>query len=194
MKSRVLVFLATTLTAALALAGNPAPGGRLQDLSITDRGELVLNGGDVDFRPWQYPQAPGKVHVLQYMAATRSASEVNKPFTDRMKTELPQNGEILSSTILNLDEAMWGTAGLVVNELKSNKKAFPRAVLVVDEEGAGLRRWQLQEDSSAIIVTDPQGVVRFFKQGAMSEDEIDSTLAMIRQYIAEATSAAAAGQ
>jgi predicted transcriptional regulator len=80
---------------------------------------------------------------------------------------------------------MWGTAGFVVNELKSNKKEFPNAILVADEDGLGLSKWQLEKENSAVIVTDPQGVVRYFKQGAMSAAEIESTLALVLQYIDE---------
>ncbi|MDH4040847.1 MAG: YtfJ family protein [Gammaproteobacteria bacterium] len=182
MKLPILVLLAC-LTAPLALGADVPVGGRLPDLSIAERGELVISGDDVDYRTWSYPQQPGKVHVLQYLAATRAASNINKPFTDRMKTDLPK-GSFLSTTILNLDEAVWGTAGLVVSELKSNKRDFPNAVLVADEDGAGLQQWQLEKESSAIIVTDPAGVVRYFKQGPMSAAEIDSTLELVRQYIA----------
>ena len=87
------------------------------------------------------------------------------PFTDRMKTDLPQ-GAFLSTTILNLDEAMWGTSGLVVSELKSNKKEFPNAVLVADADGVGRKQWQLEEENSAVIVTDPQGVVHTVQANA----------------------------
>jgi YtfJ family uncharacterized protein len=193
MYARLFTGLIAGLATTLALAGQPQPGSRLDDLTISDRGELVLSGGDVGYQSWNYPQAPGKVHVLQYMAATRSASEINKPFRERMKTELPQGGEFLSSTILNLDEAIWGTSGLVVSELKSNKQTFPLAVIVADEEGVGRRQWDLQEDSAAVMVIDPQGVVQFFKQGAMTPAEIDSTLALIRNYIV-AEGSASAGQ
>jgi YtfJ family uncharacterized protein len=186
---RTIVLLAS-LAAPLAQASGVVPGNRLPDLGIAEKGELVLNGDEVGYRAWDYPQQPGKVHVLQYMAATRSASNINMPFTDRVKTDLPQ-GAFLSTTILNLDEAMWGTAGLVVSELKSNKKEFPNAVLVADEDGIGLKTWQLEKDSSAVIVTDPQGVVRYFKQGAMSAAEIESTLALVLQYLGESGAAAA---
>jgi YtfJ family uncharacterized protein len=178
-----LLFILASLLATCTLAADLPAGSRLPDLSVADKGELVLNGSDVGYQAWSYPQHPGKVHVVQYMAATRSASEINKPFTDQMKTALPQNGEVLSTTILNLDEAMWGTAGLVVSELESNKVEFPRAVLVADADGVGLKQWSLEKDSSAVIVTDAAGVVRFFKQGAMSAAEVASTLALIRQYI-----------
>ena len=178
---RTLVFLASMLT-PLAQASEIIPGNRLPDLDIAEKGELVLSGDEVGYRAWTYPQQPGKVHVLQYMAATRSASNINMPFTDKLKTDIPQ-GAFLSTTILNLDEAMWGTSALVVSELKSNKKEFPNAVLVADEDGVGLSKWQLESENSAVIVTDPQGVVRYFKQGAMSAAEIESTVALVLQYI-----------
>jgi YtfJ family uncharacterized protein len=185
---RTFILLASLLT-TLAHANDINPGSRLPDLGIAEKGELVLSGDEVGYRAWTYPQQPGKVHVLQYMAATRSASNINMPFTDRMKTDLPQ-GAFLSTTILNLDEAMWGTSGFVVSELESNKKEFPNAVLVADEDGVGLSKWQLEKENSAVIVTDPQGVVRYFKQGAMSEEEIESTLALVLQYIGESGGAA----
>ena len=192
MQLRNLVLLAC-LMAPTAFGGDVPVGGRLPDLSIAERGELVLSGEDVGYRTWTYPQQPGKVHVLQYMAATRAASNINQAFTDRMKTDLPK-GSFLSTTILNLDEALWGTGGLVASELKSNKKQFPGAVLVADEKGTGLSQWQLEKESSAIVITDPTGVVRYFKQGAMSDTEIESALELVRQYIASgALPLAAAG-
>ena len=188
MLKKMLVLIAA-LSTPFAMAGDVPAGGRLPDLSISERGELVLQGDEVGYQAWSYPQQPGKVHVVQYMAATRAASKINEPFTDRMKTDLPQ-GAFLSTTILNLDEAMWGTGGLVVSELKSNKQQFPNAILVADADGVGLKQWQLEKENSAVIVTDPAGVVRFFKQGAMSDAEIESTLQLVRQYIAEVPAAA----
>ena len=100
-----------------------------------------------------------------------------------MQTGLPQDNAFLSTTILNLDEAMWGTSGMVLSKLQSSKAEFPLATMVADEKGVGLSEWQLEEGNSAVIVTDATGVVRYFKQGEMSEAEIDSALVLIRQYI-----------
>ena len=178
---RTLVLLAT-LAALPAAWADFKVGDRLPDLSIADRGELVLQGDDFDYRSWSYPQRPGKVHVLQYMAATTGASELNDPFIDRIKTDFP-DGTLLSTTVLNMDEAMWGTGGFVISQLESNKKRYPQAVLVADEKGVGLSTWKLQEDSAAIVVTDSQGAVLFFKQGAMSPAEVDSTIELIKQQL-----------
>lgn len=181
--SRTILCLITALLALPALAAGFRAGDRLPDLSIDDRGELVSSGGDFDYQPWRYPQQPGKVHVLQYMAATKSASELNDPFMARIKADFPA-GSLLSTTILNLDDALWGTSGFVTGELKSNKKQFPLAVLVADEDGVGRQRWQLESDSAAIVVTDREGTVLFFKQGAMSASEVEETVQLIRQQLA----------
>lgn len=186
MKLQNLILVAALATFPMIATGFDA-GERLPDLSIADRGELVTKGDDFGFDPWQYPQQPGKVHVLQYMAATTGASELNDPFIDRIKADFP-DGTLLSTTVLNLDDALWGTSGFVISELEKNKKQYPLAVLVADEDGVGRKRWQLDEDSAAIIVTDPNGTVLFFKQGAMSSTEVESTIALIKQQLAAPSS------
>ena len=179
-------LLALPLLGAMFFAGASAAsvevGGRLPDLSIDDKGELILHGDEVDYRAWSYPQQPGKVHIVQYMAATKSAGDMNKAFRDRFDTDLPKNS-FRTTTILNLDDALWGTGGFVIGELKSNKREFPEAVMVVDEEGAGVKQWQLQNDTAAVVVLDPQGTVRYVKQGKMSAAEIESTLELILAVI-----------
>jgi uncharacterized protein len=168
----------------LAAAASVAVGERLPDLSIDEKGELIMQGDDVDYRPWSYPQQPGKVHIVQYMAATKSAGDMNKAFRDRFDTDLPKN-TFRTTTILNLDDAIWGTGGFVVSQLKSNKLKYPQAVMVLDKDGAGITRWQLQNDSSAVVVVDQQGIIRYIKQGKMSGEEIESTLQLILGYIGQ---------
>lgn len=179
-------FLVTTLPGKPALAGaaSVAVGERLPDLSIDEEGELILQGDDVSYRPWSYPQQPGKVHIVQYMAATKSAGDMNKPFRDRFDTDLPKN-TFRTTTILNLDDAIWGTGGFVVSQLKSNKLKYPQAVMVLDKDGAGITQWELQNDNAAVVVVDQQGIVRYIKQGKMSDQEIESTLQLILGYIGQ---------
>jgi YtfJ family uncharacterized protein len=165
-----------------ASASNPEVGTQLPDLSIKDRGELLLQDDEVSYRPWSYPQQTGKVHIVQYMAATKTAGDLHKPFRDRLDTDLPANS-FETTTILNMDEAIWGTGGFVVNQLKSNKQKYPKAVMVLDEEGLGVKRWALNDESAALIIVDQQGTVRYVKQGQMSAAEVDSTLQLILGFV-----------
>lgn len=182
MRLRVLLFSLTILMPLPALA-EIATGGRVPDLSINDKGQLGLSDDKVVYSSWSYDQKPGKVQVVQYMAATRSASAMNKPFREKMRASLPLDGSFESISIVNLDEAMFGTSGMVISELKSSKTEFPYAVMVVDENGLGLATWELEKKSSAVIVTNEDGEVLYFKQGALSDDEIDSTIKLISDAI-----------
>lgn len=177
-----LSVLSSQVFSNTLVTGEPAP-----DLSIDERGELVLDGDDVAYRPWQYQQPEGIIHVVNYMAATRSASKLNRPFTDRLQSAL-EKGTFHVTTILNLDDAMWGTTGFVVSEVKANKRKHPTATLVLDENAVGLSAWQLENDNSAIVVFDHSGKVRYIKQGAMSEQEIQQTVKMIQQFIENSAS------
>ena len=179
---RLHAFFVMILLALPGWSSTPTIGETLADLAISDRGEMMLKDDKISYQEWSYPQQPGKVHIVQYMAATMAASELNKPFTDRMKTDL-EHGAFFSTTILNLDDAMWGTTGFVVSEVKSNKREHPAATLILDEDGIGREAWQLEKDSSAVIVVDQQGIVRFAKQGPMTEQEVESTLELIRSYM-----------
>jgi YtfJ family uncharacterized protein len=156
-------------------------GEPLPELSIDDRGELVLLGEDkISYRSWQFSAHPDKVHVLQYLAGTKKARSQTQAFTDRLEEMLPK-GSYQFTTVINLDDALWGTGGFVVGEVKSSKRKYPNSTMVLDEEGTGVQAWQLQEKSSAIVVIDTSGTVLYVKQGTMSEDEIEATVELIRQ-------------
>jgi YtfJ family uncharacterized protein len=142
-----------------------------------------MEGDDFIFAPWTLPASLGKVHVLQYMAGRASARSQTRPFTDRLEA-LPDNSFHVT-TVVNLDDALWGTSGFVVGELKSNKRKYPDSTIVLDEKGSGLSRWGLQPKGATVVVLDPGGSVLYFKEGAMSDPEIENTLEMIRQYITQ---------
>jgi YtfJ family uncharacterized protein len=168
-----------------AWSSNIQVGQPLPKLSIAEHGELILLGEkDISYQAWRSPEQPDKVHVLQYIAGTRSARAQTRPFTDRLEESLPK-GSYQFTTVINLDDALWGTGGFVMGEVKSSKRKYPDSTIVLDEEGTGLQAWQLQKKSSAIVVIDTSGTVLYLKQGAMSEDEIETTVELIRQQIAE---------
>jgi len=174
-----LFFISLPAAANTLLSGQPLP-----PLAIAERGELLLEADEFSFSPWQTPQATGKVQVLQYLAARTSARDQSKPFTDRLEDEVPY-GNYHMTTIINLDDAIWGTSGFVLGELKSSKRKYPLSTIVLDEEGLGLRTWQLQDGGANILIIDPQGRLSYVKHGVMSEQEIETALELIKAQIAE---------
>ncbi|MCX2981520.1 YtfJ family protein [Halieaceae bacterium IMCC14734] len=177
MKTITLIGL-LWMTAASSFAGGILVGQPLPQLKISERGELLLDDDDVSYSAWQSPQQPGKAHVLQYMAGTAGASKLNEPFTERLKVSADL--DIMVTTVINLDDATWGTSGFVVSEVKKNKRLFPMSQLVLDDDGHGREVWSLPRKSSAIVITDAAGIVLYVKEGAMDESEIERALELLR--------------
>lgn len=165
-----------------ALAAAPAVDAPLPPLEIDDRGELVMQGDDFDFRPWSSGNNPGVVHVIQYFGAKMSHKDLFSPVTDSIQ-ETFAPGSVHVTTVLNMDAALWGTGGFVMSELKKNKKAHPTATMVIDEEGAGVETWELGKGGTGLIVLDSQGVVKFFSPDPLNDEELASTIELIRSNI-----------
>lgn len=172
------ILCLNNLAQATITSGAPLPS-----LSIENKGELVLQGDTVTYQHWSTAALTGKVQVLQYMAGRMAASKLNEPFTDQLKTRGFPLDKYHVTTIINLSDAFFGTSGFVNSELKSNKKKYPKSSIVADKSGLGATLWGLKRQSSAIFVLSPTGEVLFFKDGALSAEEIDNVLALIQQQI-----------
>lgn len=180
--THVFSSLLLAIAASAALAQTPAELSPLPALSITDRGELQYEDNEFSFTPWSTEQKPGKVHIVQYFSATKSASKIFKPFTDLLQ-ETFGLGKYHVTTIVNLDAAMWGTTGFVVSELKENKLKYPLSSMVLDEDGAGVKQWQLGDDGAGLAILDNQGIVRYFTTKPMSAEEMRASLDLVRANI-----------
>lgn len=170
----VLCLLA--LPAAALQKGEPLP-----PLAIERMGEILIEGDDTRYAPWDSAGLDGqRVQVLQYLAARTSARALNKPFTDRLERSGIPLDRYHVTTIVNLDDALFGTRGFVISELRKNKRRYHRSTIVADETGQGLGVWRLAKGSSAIIILGADARVLFFREGAMSEAEIGEALEMVR--------------
>jgi len=176
----LLLYLITcAVTAAAAMnVGNAVP-----ELAIANRGELVMDGDKFSWQSWSTGKALGQVQVIQYLAPRLSTSKLNEPFINALKARgLPKN-KIASISIVNMDDAAMGSSHFVVSGMKDSKKLSPADVMVVDEKGDGLKKWGLAKTNSAIVVLDKTGNVAFFKEGALSTDEIASTIKLIESLL-----------
>lgn len=174
----LLIFASHSLTIASIDIGSDIP-----NLTISDKGELVLNEDDISYQPWDTKALAGKVHVVQYLAARMSAKTINEPFTDKVDSlDFPAN-DFHFTTIINMNDAFFGTSGFVIGEVKSNKRKYPQTSIVADKNGKGAKQWQLNSKSSAIIILSDQGKILFFKDGGLNTDEINKAINLIQHQI-----------
>lgn len=176
----VVRLLAILLFGVAARVWALDPGALLPELRVEELGELHLEGEEVRYAPWHSGKSSGTVQVVQYIAARPSAKPLNEPFTDRLRDSGIPIERYHVTTIVNLDDALFGTRAMVLSELEKNKKRYFRSSIVADAHGLGLKTWRLQPKSSAIIVVGPDGRVKFFRDGAMTPAEIDHVLQMVR--------------
>lgn len=183
--SRLLRYTLASLLMALGVSAQAAvtPDATLPTVNVVNGGELVLQSGDIHYTPWQSEQLTGKVYVVQHIAGRSSAKELNAPLIDRIKAaELPKD-RYQTVTVVNTDDAIWGTGGIVKGKLESSKEEFPWSMMVLDEEGAARSAWDLQEESSAIIVVDAQNRVRWMKEGALNNQEQQEVMDLIQTLL-----------
>lgn len=179
MRPRSLLFgLAALLCAAIGHALEP--GKPLPPLRVESMGEILLEGERMRYAAWNSAGLQGApVQVIQYMAARLSSKSMNQPFTDRLKASGFPPDSYHVTTIVNLDDALFGTRKFVLSELEANKRRYYLSSIVADEHGLGLAAWQLAPKSSAIIILGSDGHVRFFRDGPMSEAEIEAALQLV---------------
>ena len=106
------------------MALNINTGGNLPSINIDNAGELQLAGDDISYSAWSTQQLNGKVRLIQAMAGRTSAKELNAPMIEAVKQAKFGDDVYQTVTIVNLDDAIFGTSGFVKGKLKKNKKAF----------------------------------------------------------------------
>ena len=177
----LVVFIsAVSITAqAQIVVGESIPA-----LQINEPGELMLEGEDtIVYRPWSTDFLVGKVHMVQHLAGRLGVKDMNKPFTDALSERNFSEDYFYSTTIINLDDTMFGTSGIVNGQLKGNKIKYWYSSIVADREGDSAKTWQLKPKHSAVIVLSPDSRVLFFKDGQLDEADIATVLVLIEQQI-----------
>ena len=157
------VTLATTAFAASV--GKPLPA-----LSISQPGEIMIEGDDFAYQTWDSANAVEQVHVVQYVPATMSDSKMYEPFTDYLQ-EHYDSSRFHVTTVIDLDAALWGTSGLVSSEVQKSKRKYPLSTLVLDKTGSGIDTWSLGKDGSGLFIIDESGIVQFAIRSKMSAAE-----------------------
>ena len=161
-------------------------GGELPALDVPSRGELEINGDSVRFVPWSTEQITADTPALIFhMAARMSSDSIIAPLRDRLDKGDYAPGSFQSISVVNLDDALWGTQGLVTSELAKNKRAHPQAVLVADDEGRGLKAWSLEPKGVAVILLNTDGNIRLLKEGKLSEEDVNDIISALNDEIAK---------
>ncbi|MCG7491499.1 YtfJ family protein [Vibrio sp. Of14-4] len=152
-------------------------------VEVKNYGEILVKGDDISYQEWSSQDMLGKVRVIQAIAGRSSSKALNQPLMAAITDSKFTQDSYQTTSIINQDDAIWGTGSFVKSSAEDSKKDFPWSSMVLDEDGKVAGAWDLQEESSAIIVQDKQGKVLFVKEGALNQSEIEQVLALIKDNI-----------
>ena len=183
MRSCFISLLAGLLLPALAHAHSVQLASPLPAVQVSEQGELQLQAGQTRYQRWDSQQLPGKVRVIQHIAGRSHAKELNAPLIEAIKAAKLPHDRYQTTTIINLDDVLFGTGTFVVSSAEKSKAEFPWSSFVLDDSSKVRQAWGLQEESSAIIVLDKEGKVRFVKDGALTQADVSQVMALIASLL-----------
>ncbi|MEZ9208859.1 YtfJ family protein [Vibrio splendidus] len=180
MKNKTLLAFLAAASPLFANAHNLSVGTTLPAVDVSNYGEIVLNDGNTRYQAWATNDLLGKVRVVQAIAGRSSSKELNAPLMAAITASKFAEDSYQTTTIINQDDAIWGTGSFVKSSAESSKEEFPWSSMVLDEDGTVASSWALKEESSAIIVQDKQGKILFVKEGALNESEVTQVIELIK--------------
>jgi YtfJ family uncharacterized protein len=183
MKKTHLLIATLLLTPLLASAHNFQLQQHVAPIGISDKGELNYDNDKFSYKNWNSAQLSGKVRVIQHIAGRSSAKELNAPLIEAIKASKFPHDKYQTTTIVNTDDAIVGTAMFVRNSIEDSKKEFPWSQFVVDSNGNAKKAWDLQAKGSAIVVLDKEGKVQFVKDGALTPTEVQKVIGQLHQLL-----------
>ncbi|MBC8949013.1 MULTISPECIES: YtfJ family protein [Xenorhabdus] len=181
--TRIVLSAILSITPIFAFAHNITLEQPVPAISVTDKGELLLNDGKFSYQNWSSTELSGKVRTIQHIAGRSSAKEMNDPLIQALKdADLPKD-KYQTTSIMNTDDAIFGTGVFVRNSIEDSKKQFPWSQFIVDSNGLVKKAWGLEPKSSAIIVLDKNGKVKFVKDGKLSNEDITHVISLIKEEL-----------
>ncbi|MDY1037713.1 YtfJ family protein [Lelliottia sp. CFBP8978] len=185
MTLRTILAAACLILPLTAFAHNIETGQRLPPVGVADRGELILDNDKFSYKPWNSAQLAGKVRVVQHIAGRTSAKEKNASLVEAIKSAKLPHDRYQTTTIVNTDDAIPGSGMFVRSSLESNKKLYPWSQIIVDSDGVTRKAWQLEEESSAVVVLDKDGRVLWAKDGALTQEEVQQVIALLHKSLGQ---------
>lgn len=185
MKLRRLLTFSLLLFPLMACAHNFVDGQHVAPVDIADRGELVIDNDKFSYKNWNSSQLEGKVRIIQHIAGRTAAKKKNSMLIKAIEDAKFPNDCFQPTTIVNTDDAIPGTGMFVRGKIEKNKKRYPWAQFIIDSNGLARKAWQLDEESSTIVVLDKSGRVQWAKDGALTPEEVYQVINLLHKLLGE---------
>ncbi len=110
------------LFSGFATAHTLTPGQPVPPVFVADKGEMVLNQGDINYQRWNSQTLTGKVRLVIHVAGRLSAKDQSARLIEAIQQASLPRDRFQTTTIVNTDDALPGSAIFVVRSIASSKK------------------------------------------------------------------------
>jgi len=166
---RILLLLTLTLFSLYAL--------EIQKL-LPDATLEGDNGSQVNGKAFHSNTLKNKVRVIFYVDPDEK--DTNEALTQALKNEHFDKTKFGTVAIINL-AATWKPNFVIEKILASKQKEFPDTLYVKDREKVLVKKWQVADDSSDIIVIDKDGSVLYYHAGKVPSTQ--KIINLIKEHI-----------
>lgn len=178
-KKLLQVVLFSTIFTNVALAHTVKLNANLPSVAVSNDGELVVSGKDIQYKNWQSGSLNGKVRVVFHIAGRSAAKEKNDALVKAIKAAGFDRSKYQTTTIINADDAVVGTGIFVKNSAEKGKLENRHSQVVLDQKGAVKNAWKLREKDSFVAVLDRTGKVQFVVEGKLSNAHIQEVINLV---------------
>jgi len=137
-------------------------------------------GAKVTGEPFTTASLKEKVHVLFYVDPDEK--ELNEHVVSALKAEAFDRSLYASVAVINMD-ATWLPNFAIASMLAKKQEEFPHTIYVKDLQKVLLKAWDLEDDSSNVLLFDKRGKSLFTKKGKLSEEEVRTLITLIKENI-----------
>ena len=144
---------------------------------------VVIGGEDgakVDGTSWDSAMLNGKIHTFFYVDPDKK--DLNNALADALKAKRFDREKVNSVAVVNL-AATWLPNAIIESKLKEKQKKYPHTIYVKDKKKVLVKKWNLEDDNSDILIFDKKGKVIYKKFGKVSDNEIHKVIRLIEDNI-----------
>jgi predicted transcriptional regulator len=147
------------------LMSQHSTGTRVGDFSAMSGDGIVIRESDIK----------GKVTVLFYM--TKDTKETNRKAQDQLKEKYlamdsKNRGKIIRLPIVDCSGASWPFKGIWEDQLVKNSE-IEGCMVFGDWDGSIKKQFSFNDNEVYVLIIDQKGIIRFSKEGEMSQTDID---------------------
>ena len=159
------LFLTTLVTFAINIGEVPT------EISIANE-----DGGRIDGTAWSSAMLKDKVYVLFYVDPDEK--DTNNELSEALKAKNYDLEKYGSVAIVNL-AATWLPNFAIESKLAEKQKLYPHTTYVKDKKSVLVKKWELKDDSSDILLFDKEGKLLYSFAGKLDATEIQKVLDLI---------------